>query len=227
MAKRKTSPKKERPATKWDGEKYFDATFSAEERRALQDRLMDICGYGPDPSGRGHYLAFEHNIFRPAQDEIWAPFQVAGLDYNRDHARLCDYTLIHLCRDLQVDYKSFAKNVPKLPIDAFIECAKRAFPEFQKPRNNTERRIQEHRLHMLWCDWRDEEIERTGCCGNQGNHWLCCSDRFVDPDYPAILEQIAKYNETRPKLRIAAESKAVEAPRKQKKPVLRVVANNT
>jgi hypothetical protein len=196
IAKKKVTRKVTRPPTIWDGDRYFDATFTAKERLVLQHKLVDICGYGANERRRSNLIGFDYEIFRPAQDAIWAAFRAQGLEYERDHARLCDWTYIHICRELGFDYRGFAANVPKLPIDGFIECAKRCFPEFKSARNKIERTIQEHKLHAAWTDWMDEECVRTGCTCD--SHWLC-SDRFVDRDYPAILEQIAAYNETRPK----------------------------
>lgn len=191
MAKRKVTREATRPPTIWDGEKYFDATFTALERRALRDKLIDVCGYGA-----GNYCGFERAIEGPAQDTVWPVFVAEGFEYERDHARLCDYALIHVCRELGIDYKSFAANVPKLSIAGFIECAKRAFPDFKRPRNKIEATIQEHKLHLLWCDWHEEECARTGCTCK--HHWLC-GDRFAMRDYPAILEQVAAHNRTRPR----------------------------
>jgi len=191
-------PKVERPPTIWDHSKYFDATFTSVERAALRDRLVIVCGY-EKPGDRKYIgrLAWENQIFEPAQDEIWPALRAAGLDADRDlYGRIADCTLIHLCRQLEVDYKSFAQNVPKLPIAEFVSAAKSAFPDFRQPRNNVERRIQEHKLHVLWCDWHKEACPRTGC--ERESHWLC-DDRFEERNYPAILKQIAAYNEIRPK----------------------------
>jgi hypothetical protein len=191
-----------RPLTIWDYEKYFDATFTAAERKALEDRLVIVCGFRKNDDEHASIcaMAWDHQIFRPAQEEIWPALRAAGLDPNRDlYERIADCTLIHLCRQLEIDYKSFAHNVPKLPIAGFIAAAKSAFPEFRRPRNNTERRIQEHKLHGLWCDWHVEACPRTGC--RNESHWLC-DDRFAERDYPAILEEVARYNETRPKMQL-------------------------
>jgi hypothetical protein len=175
--------------TIWDGDRYFDATFTANEFEALRRKLMDVCGYD-------NYISFEYDIFRPAEEAVWPVFKAQGLDYERDNSKLCDYALIYICKQLGVEYRSFAANAPKLPIDGFIERAKRLFPEFRHPRNAIELKIQEHKLHGAWVDWQDEECRRTGCTCE--SHWLC-SDRFVDCDYAAILRQIAEYNQDRPK----------------------------
>lgn len=216
------------PLTIRDGRKYFDAKFTGEERDALRKRLMEICGYGPETdcsSIKVHdYLGFEHDILRPAEEEIWPAFRAQGLDYHRDGGRFCDYALIHICRQLEIDYKAFAKNEPELSIEGFIAFAKRAFPEFRRPRNKIEFKIQEHKLHLLWCDWHSEECARTGC--TKTGHWLCL-DRFANRDYAAILKQIAKHNETRP--RLIAGKDALAAPAKiavAKKPVLRIAVSN-
>jgi len=145
------------------------------------------------------------------------------LNYHCDEDRLCDYALIHICRQLQVDYKSFAKNLPKLPIDGFIASAKLAFPEFRRPRNKVEFKIQEHKLHLLWCDWHGEECARTGC--KNEHHWLC-SDRFAKRDYPAILQEIAAHNERRPKLQVSNEVTAIDVRPKRQKPLLQIAVSN-
>jgi hypothetical protein len=193
MARKKAAQVTSRPLTTADGVKYFDATFTAKERETLRRKLMDLCGYRSRPAG---HICFERDILQPAEDLVWPAFVGAGLTYDADRDRLDDYTLIHICRELEFDYKAFAANTPKLPIDGFVECAKRAFPEFKHPRNVIETKIQEHKLHALWCDWSGDECVRTGCTCE--SHWLC-SDRFVKPDYSKIIGQIAEHNETRPK----------------------------
>jgi len=209
MSARKTSmnkptARKPRALTIWDGAKYFDAEFTNVERSALREKVMDTCGYGEDSRlRRRNYLGFEHDIERPAEDQIWPAFCAAGFDYDRNRGKLHDYALIHICRQLEIDYKRFAQNVPKLPIDGFIAMAKKAFPEFKRPRNNIERKIQEHKLHGLWCDWHDLECQRTGC--NCDSHWLC-HDRFAQRDFEGIIDEIAKHNETRPKLVVVKRS---------------------
>jgi len=198
MARKKVARPVSKPPTIWDGDRYFDARFTNKEFINLRAKLMEVCGYGPrsDRHGGGNYMGFEVDIYRPAEDVIWPAFKAQGLDHRRDHSRLCDYTIIHVCRELGFDYHAFAANAPKLSIDGFIAHAKRAFPEFKQPRKQIERAIQEHKLHAAWIDWMDAECSRTGCACE--SHWLC-HDRFVDRDYPAILKEIAAYNETRPK----------------------------
>lgn len=187
-----------KPLTIWDGDKYFDAKFTENERGDLRDRLMDVCGYGKADGLIGrNFMGFEYDIERPAQDVVWPAFCAQGLTYERDHGRLSDYALIHICRELQIEYKTFARNAPKLPIDGFIECAKRSFPEFKRPRNKIEAKIQHHKLYALWVDWLDEECPRLGCSCE--HHWQC-HDRFVERDHRQIIAAIAAYNETRPKL---------------------------
>lgn len=197
MTSKRRRKKANEPLSMWDADQYFDATFTEKERSVLRRRLMQVCGYGPETcSFGGNFVGFDYDIERPAQDSIAAVFTAQGLCYRRDYARFADYGLIHICRELGIDHRSYAANVPKRSIDKFVEFAKRSFPEFKRPRNKIERKIQEHKLHAAWCDWSKEECPRTGCTSD--DHWLC-SDRFVDRDYAAIIEQVAVYNETRPK----------------------------
>jgi len=193
MSKRAKMPT---PVTMWDGPKYFDAVFTDEERIQLREKLMDVCGFGARRNGYRNYVGFEHDIEYPAQDEVWKAFCSFGFTYEKDSDKLRDYALIHVCRQLEIDYKQFAKNAPKLSIDGFIASAKMAFPDFKRPRNKVELKIQEHKLHQLWCDWQDDECVRTKCV--KESHWLC-SDRYAARDYDAILGEIARYNMGRPK----------------------------
>jgi hypothetical protein len=222
-AKKSTRTKTSHPLTVWDGDKYFDARFNDEERQILRKKLMVVCGYGNSRLGIPDRLGFEFDIERPARREVRPALLASGLDCDRQEGRFMDCALIHISRQLEIDYKSFAKNVPKLPIDGFISSAKRAFPEFMKPRNNLEFKIQEHKLHVLWCDWHDEECVRTGC--TKESHWLC-SDRFVERDYEAILDEVAKYNKTRPKLVCATSVPEERAKPTRQRPVLRIAVNN-
>ncbi len=197
MAKRTVPRRTKRALTVWDGDKYFDATFTSKERSELRDKLMDICGYGSTPRiPFGNFTGFEFEIERPAEDVVWPVFTRQGLTYDRNRDKLSDYALIHICRELGVDYHAFAAYVPRLPIEGFIAYAKRCFPDFKIARNKIERTIQEHKLHLAWVDWMPDECTRNGC--EADSHWLC-HDRFEERDYPTILLEIAKHNETRPK----------------------------
>lgn len=206
MARKKAQPKMERPLTIFDGDKYFDVAFSTRERMALERKLEDHCGYGADSwppessrrrFGIGDHMGFERDILHPAEEVVWPVFVEQGYTYEQDYPRLRSYALIHICRELGIDYRSFAKNMPKLSIAGFIEHAKRSCPEFRVPRNKVEQAIQEHKLRAVWSDWMEVECERTGCTCD--SHWLC-NDRFEHCDYAAIMKCIAEFNQTRPKL---------------------------
>lgn len=199
-------PRNRAPAlTIWDGEKYFDAAFNTKERMALERKLADHCGYGADSwppessrrrLGISDHMGFEHDILHPAEEVVWPVFIQQGFTYEQDYPRLRSYALIHISREIGFDYHGFAKNAPKLPIDGFISHAKHCCPGFKSPRNRIERTIQEHKLKAIWSDWREVECERTGCAFE--SHWLC-GDRFVEPDFAAIIAEIAAHNATRPK----------------------------
>lgn len=149
----------ERPLTIWDREKYFDATFTSDERSILREKLMNVCGYDADFG----LIAFEYDIERPAEKEVWPVFIAEGLTLERDQDVLETYALIHVARQLRIDYKGYAKNLPKRPIDGFVRLAKETFREFTRPRNTIELKIHQRKLWGLWCEWREMENERTGC----------------------------------------------------------------
>ena len=106
------------PLNMYDGPKYFDAKFTSEEREQLLDQIVEVSG-----------IDFQNYFFtlqRPTEKEICRVLDAIGWGKLED---LYDYVLIKLCRDLEIDYKSFAKNEPKLPLDRFIAFAKREFPK--------------------------------------------------------------------------------------------------
>jgi hypothetical protein len=183
--------------TIWDGPKFFDAEFTMIERQALRQRLVRVCGMDDAR------LNFEYEIERPKENELWGVakrFGVADLY----HPSFRDWVLIAIAKDVGVDYKNFSKNVPKLPIDDFIECAKRFFPDFSMAANTTQKAIQVNQLRALWSDWKNRECERTGC--GQDSHWLC-SDRYMPHDEVTVLAIVAESNSKRESLLKSLDAK--------------------
>ena len=194
--KRAKTIAQDRQLTIYDKDKFFDAQFTHSERAEIKGRVREATGMD--------HLEAEFNLFSPVRREIQKALRSMSWGCNE---RLEDYMLIKICRDLEIDYKSVAKNEPKLPIDAFVDFAKRMFPQFRRARNTTVRLVQERELWKAWVDWRERACVQTGC--HKEDHWLC-SDRFVEPDLNKIADEVADYNATRP--RLVVDSSALNAP---------------
>lgn len=213
MAKRKAAIERA-PDMRREHAKFFDATFTSEERSTLRSRIIEL-------TGLKDYCIADFKLFRPIEREIG---NAIGWSVTREV--LEDYVLIKISRDLEIDYKSFARNKPKLPIDTFLQLAKAKFPEFKKAKSTTVRIVQRDRLWMLWTDWIDLECERRGC--ENERHWMC-TDKFVAHDLDDIADDIAAYNATRPRLIESPEcvAETVETPfgvkKKNLQPKLRLV----
>ena len=182
MAKRRVArlPKQ---LTVYDKEKYFDAKFTANEREQLREKIFDVVGEDDAFRRFCFFRSVENEVIKFMGSMGWGKYE-----------QLQDFVLIKVCRDLEIEYKSFAKNEPKLPIAGFIELSKRTFTDFRAARNSTTRTLQGNKLWSLFCDWRDRECHRTGC--KREDHWLC-RDRFERPDLEAIAASIADNNATR------------------------------
>jgi hypothetical protein len=109
-----------------------------------------------------------------------------------------DWVSIHMCRELEIDYKSFAKNVPKLPIEPFYQFVASRFPRFRPTSNKMRLDVQQHHMHLAFIDWIDAECERIAC--PKSYHGLGCEDRYEKPDYTAAVQRVWKHNASRPKL---------------------------
>jgi len=175
--------------TIYDGDKYFDAKFTSDECLALGSRIMDECGINNDFQGRGWLMT-------TIMEAGWELDRKLGMSYgSRPH----EWAYIHICRQLEIDYHSFAKNEPKLPIDAFYRVVERKFPQFKPAKNRMQLDVQTHHIHMAFLDWVESACPATGC--QKSEHWLWgCSDRFEKPDYDAVVKRIWEHNAARPKL---------------------------
>jgi len=159
---------------------YFDVTLTNAEAQELGDRLREVTGLSR--------LSFWHSVEDPAAREIERLVGYQDLPNGS--------TLVHIARQLGVDHRPYARNEPKISLDPFIAAAKRAFPEFRPAKNAVVRSVQRQKLWSAFVDWQDENCP----CGDQ--HHTFCSDRFEKLDLDGVALTIARYNETRPKLRL-------------------------
>lgn len=176
-----------RPLTIYDGEKYFDAKFTHDELLELDNRILAECGYENDYQGRGFLLYQRLNVAH----ELGRKLGLGGM------APL-DWVSIHMCRELEIDYKSFAKNVPKLPIEPFYRFVASRFPRLKPTSNELRLDVQRHHMHLAFIDWIDGECQRIAC--PKSYHGLGCEDRYEKPDYSIALQRVWKHNAARPKL---------------------------
>jgi|SRR5579875_301230 len=177
------------PPTIYDGEKYFDAKFTDDELFKLDERILAECGFANDQAG-----------FR------WLSMQWInlGCELGRKLGTGMvsrEWVTIHMCRELEIDYKSFAKNVPKLPIEPFYRFIESRFPHFKQTSNKMRLEVQEHHMHLAFIDWVDAECERIGC--SKSYHGLGCGERYEKPDYSTAVQRVWKHNAARPKLTLA------------------------
>lgn len=177
-----------RPPTIYDGDKYFDAKFTWDERLVLGDRIISECGMEDGFSGRAWLSSTTMNAMREISRTLGTSF---------DSCRL-DWAYIHICRQLEIDYKSFAKNVPKLPIEPFYAFVEKRFPRLKATDNKMRLDVQKHHMHLAFIDWVDAECQRIAC--PKSYHGLGCEDRYEKPDYLTAVQRVWKHNAARPKL---------------------------
>jgi len=180
-----------RPPTIYDGDKYFDAKFTADELRELDERILAECGFEADEDHRdGHSWLYAQWITLGA--DLGLKLGLRGGMASRE------WVTIHMCRELEIDYKSFAKNVPKLPIEPFYAFVEKQFPRLKPTDNEMRLDVQKHHMHLAFIDWIDAECQRIAC--PKSYHGLGCEDRYEKPDYLTALQRIWKHNAARPKL---------------------------
>lgn len=183
---RKRTAAAPRQPTIYDGEKYFDAKFTKDELDELSERILDECGFANDRDGR-YWLLTQWIILGGQLGEMLGTGYVG-------HEKVT----IYLCRELEIDYKSFAKNVPKLPIEPFYRFIEPRFPRLKPTYNKMRLDVQEHHVHLAFIDWIDAECERTAC--PKSYHGSGCEDRYEKPDYAIAVQRVWKHNAARPKL---------------------------
>ena len=180
------TPKAKREPTIFDGEKYFDATFSEDEREMIRKRIMAETGFGAD---RLSAIRQCWNLLRDAGEEIAKTLNINPVPSDWKH--------IHVCRQLEIDYKSFAKNVPKLPIEPFYKWVEPLFPHFKPAKNAMRLDIQTNHIHLAFIDWVDAACPQNGC--TKSHHEFSCWDRFERADYEEAARRIWAHNERRQK----------------------------
>ena len=185
-ARKTRKPKIARPLTIYDREKYFDATFSAIERDQIRQRIAMECGFEP-----GHLLSITKpfDLIRDAETEIMNALNMYPVPD--------DWLHIHVCRQLEIDYKSFAKNVPKLPIEPFYKFVEPLFPHFKAAKNAMQLDIQTHHMHLAFIDWVNETCGKHGC--KRSHHSFACWDRFEKRSYEEAVRRVCAHNERREK----------------------------
>jgi hypothetical protein len=172
---------KVRPVTIYDGDKYFDVKFSEAERRELKRHIA--AAYG-------------------CHDEIMGPYFLWG----RTNRELChalndwsipeDWAYIHICRQLEIDYKAFAKNVPKLPIEPFYRFVESRFRDFRPAKNKLQLDIQTRQIYSAFYKWIEAQCESAGCAEPYHDH--VCQDRYERLDCETAAKRIWEHNRTHP-----------------------------
>jgi len=185
VATKKRGAPKSRPLTIYDAERYFDAEFTHDEEMELRRRIMDECGIPNDFQGRAWMMVTEMQT----RNEICRALGSCPPDG----------AYIHICRQLEIDYKAFAKNEPKLPIEPFYQFVERQFPRFRPAKNKMQLEVQTHHIQGAFSEWLESACPASGC--KKSEHWLWgCSDRFERVDYKAAATRIWERNAARPKL---------------------------
>lgn len=173
--------------TIYDVDKYFDAEFTWDERFALEDRILDEC-----EMERDRYRTW---ISASITNAMWDISKALGMSHS---SCPIDWAYIHICRQLEIDYKSFAKNEPKLPIESFYRFVESRFPRFKPTDSEMRLSSQRHHMHVAFIDWVDAECQRTEC--PKSYHGIACEDRYEEPDYAIAVQRVWKHNASRAKL---------------------------
>ena len=171
--------------TIYDRESYFDATFSVDERREIRNRIILECGF----SDSFHGITKAFDLLRRAETEIMKALNMYPVPSDWEH--------IHVCRQLEIDYKSFAKNVPKLPIEPFYQFVEPLFSHFKPAKNAMQLEVQTQHIHLAFIDWIDFTCPKHGC--TKDDHGFGCWDRFEKSDYERAARRICAHNGRRKK----------------------------
>jgi len=171
-----------RSLTIYDREKYFDATFSAEERDMIRARIMAETGF----EDRYKAIRKAFDLVEKAETELEDRLNMYPVPP--------DWTYIHLCKQLEIDYKSFERNIPKLPIEPFYVFVAPLFPQFKPVTNKYQISIQTNHLHLAFIDWIDEV-----CACGRSFHGFACWDRFEHVSYEEGARRIWEFNARRQK----------------------------
>jgi len=180
----KRSPGTKRKATKtpaatiYDGEKYFDAKFSEAERRKLKYEIA--VAYGCEQFMGVYFL------WQRTNDELCRALHNWNLPE--------DWAYIHICRQLEIDYRAFAKNVPKLPIEPFYRFVESRFKGFKPAKNKLQLDIQTRQIHGAFDEWIKTQCESTGCA--EPYHDSVCRDRYERLNCETAAKRIWEYNRT-------------------------------
>lgn len=170
------------PLTIYDGDKYFDAKFSEEERRDISRQIAAV--YGCDEF-MGVYFLWDRT-----NRELCRELD----DWNIPE----DWAYIHICRQLEIDYKAFAKNVPKLPVEPFYRFVESRFRDFKPAKNKLQMEIQTKQIARAFTTWIKAQCEEAGC--TEPYHDYVCQDRYQKPDYETAARRIWEHNASHPKL---------------------------
>ena len=184
--------KNSRALTIYDGEKYFDATFSSEECEQIRDLIKAEIGLDDDNHFSGIRATFD--LINKADKKIAEAFGTSVYKIP------VSWSYIHVCRELEIDYKSLAKNLPKLSIEPFYAFVESQFPSFKPAKNDSQRTIQTKHIHLAFIDWIDVACPASGC--KKSDHGFSCWDRFEEADYTAAAKRIWEFNGKRPRLKI-------------------------
>jgi hypothetical protein len=181
MAKRKVAAERE-PDMHREPQEYFDVTFTGEEYDMLRDRIIEVSGVAHD--------RWFWDLEEPTKHELFSKL----VSWGRCKS-IYECVIIKLARDLGIDHRTFAKNVPKLPIDSFVDLATKTFTDFVPARNSTISKLQVNRLQDLFNDWLNIECPRKRGCKKSEHAW--CHDHFVEPMMHTIMTDVAAANQKR------------------------------
>ena len=174
-----------RPPTIYDREKYFDVKLSQNECSEIQNRIIAEMGLKRPSAG----ISRTFDLLHAAETEIMNALNMYPVPWDWQH--------IHVCRQLEIDYKSFAKNVPKLPIEPFYRFVEPLFPHFKAAKNKMQLSIQTQHAHLAFIDWIDQVCPENGC--KKSSHGYGCWDTFEKVDYEQAAKRICAHNAARPK----------------------------
>lgn len=185
MAKRKVQSSKLQDIWKTyepgpDAPRYYGVEFTSDEKQAVYRAIKEKTGLN---------YVLDHLMWSSMHEFGRAHGVPFGETY-------CDDALVYCCIQLGIDYRKFPHNTPKLPIDGFIELAKRRFTNFKEAQNNIQRAVQRSKLVDLWSTWVESECVTRGCPRSWHSR---CDDVYSDVDFDGVGLIVAKNNSKRAK----------------------------
>lgn len=163
-----------------EGERQIQRAIDLEEGEPTED---DVDSDGDDDEeGRQRRL---DSIMR------WSAIRTFGERTLRKHYGYVDWITddiyVHRAKELGIDWRKFEHNRSKIPIDGFLDIARKVLRPFELASNETRWKIQERKLLAAFENWVEKRCEESACpeCCHRR-----CEEAYGQPNFWAIAKAV-------------------------------------